>query len=540
MPRLNNTEESRLATLERLNPIAYLVPINEKMVSYLENFQGDSEHYTPQKAHEYRLLLASEIKKRKEKASRNKFALSATNSKSVQTVKAVKGKTNATKEVFAAIEPFAMQAGMAAGGPIGAIGAKLVVDKAHQRAQQAKKVVKGAVQILNEPKIVKTVTRVTAAAGAVATGGVVAGTLAPIMANTAQSLTQGAISASFSGITSNSGILSTVISPVVNATSSALGGVVGVTAGIVLPLALLYIAVPQLYKLFFWGLNKTVDAVAKNRNAFVDLSLLPDQGPLLELICNLSTLASIKKLDTELKLRGIANVKFNISNLFKKITNPDGEKLSQADEALYQLARKNSETLIKLSKKAAQDPKKLIHYQNLQITQELIKTIKEFIPIPTLSEEMRFCLSITGALISQEKAEIQEAFLHSLGQSLHDIANSDTSSLDSWTTDHTYESIASLQSERRYANIPSSKSNHTYENAPPVARHSHPHSKGARSQASTVASQRSSYTPLEHNTRSTPANPGFFRPASRHENMRSQADASSVASHSSYTPLRRS
>lgn len=533
MPRTNKKEESTSVILERLNPIASLVSLNEKIEIYLERFQGSSKHYTSQKANEYRRLLEAEIIKRKAKISRNNFALTLNNSTPAQIKLTKEKKVDATKEIFSGIKPMATQIGLTAIGPVGAIAAPLIVDKAHEKVQQVKKTVKGVVQFFNEPSIRTSTTKVAAAAGAVVAGGAVAGTLAPIMADAAQSLTQSAINTSFSGITGGSGILGTIISPIIDATSSTLGGVVGTTAAIVLPLALLYIAVPQLYKLFFWGMNKTVDRLTKNRNIFTDLSLLPNQGPLLELICNLSTLSSIKKLDTELRLKGMASVKFNISHIFKKITNPDNEKLSQADEALYQLAKKNAEKLIKLSKKASNKPESLIKYQNLQATKELIRNIKPSIPTATLSQEMLFCFSITGALINDEKLEIQQSFFYALKSALREpVDDSDTYSLDSWTTDHTYESIPSVKSERRYENVASKPMSHTYENTSLKE-------KVYLRRAKSGTSVSSHYTPLVHSGSVCPsvANLSFFEshPSRRGSATPSQTDT--AVSSRRYPPL---
>ena len=486
----NQQEETDLQALIRLNPEIHIDAINKKLSNYFSQYEGDSDQYTPEKAQEYRRLLEEDLVRRKEKAEKSKSAIvpTANNNR-------VKKQTGAATGIISDERKANLVAAAAASNPALGVAAHVGIGAVNTTAKTGKKVFNATVKMATEVDLRKNAARGLSGAGALVVGGAAAGLAAQTLATGAEVLTRGAVQSAFSGVTGNSGILGTIMTPVVNATSSALGGVAGTVAGVVLPLALLYIAVPRLYKLFFYGFKLGINAW-DNRNTPVDLSLLPEEGPLLELIGHLSTLAMIEKLDTELKLKGIANLKFNISNLFQKILHPGSNPaLSKEEQALYELAKKNAKSLITISKKA-NDPQKLKKYQNLQSTQNLIKTIENYLPENfnqhrALSKQMRFCLTIIGTLIHKEyEAHIQQSFFVGLKVALENTRQH--RNITSSSSSPTYQNIGPNRHAapaHRSTTLSSSASSHTYESIdhPRSAHRSAASSTTSHSTATTTA-----------------------------------------------------
>ncbi|WP_010598858.1 hypothetical protein [Rickettsiella massiliensis] len=456
MPRYQSQEiKERLARLEALNPEFNIIEINELIASYIS--QHDGEEYTPEKAEHYKAKLEQEFLRQKAKAEKNKSALVAVSKPASRQKPAGPG---AIENSITAKKNQAVAAAAASGNPALAVGIQAAHTVGGGIVKGAKAIGNTAVHLATETDLRKTGARVVSAAAAVAVGGLAAGAVTTGMANGGRAFVRGAISNAFKDV--NDGFLGFATRPVTEAIGNGLGGVAGAVIGVVLPIALLYLAVPRLYNLFFYGFKLGINAW-DNRHSAVDLSILPEEGPLLDLIGHLSTLSMIEELDTKLKLKGIANIKFNISNLFQKIMHPGSSPtLSQEEEALYQLAQRNAKKMIEISKKATNDPEKLRKYQNYSTTRSLIKIVETHLPSDfdknrEISKQMRFCLTVIGTLIQKEQtSDIQQSFLSAL-----------KSALAAPRTNLSY--AASTHSEHIYETIPENTPA-VYQNGTPAAR----------------------------------------------------------------------
>ncbi|ASQ46188.1 hypothetical protein [Legionella clemsonensis] len=278
----------------------------------------------------------------------------------------------------------------------------------------------------NIGSLAKNTSRVAAAAGALTVAGPLAGYGAKLGSSLAYDLGKNGITSAFDGVVSSAGIFRDPLSALTNAIGDVAGGVLGVTAGVVLPVGLLYVAIPKLYQLFFYTLNKAIDKIDKSLHPYTDLGFFP-QGVYLELMCNISTLAVKRELENSFALKGIANVKFNIQKIVDKVIHPLSDtSLSEEEQILYSCVKRNATKLIQIYKDLL-DSKKRFRYRQQPVSSELIKLFHTQIKAD-MSDKLEFCLVMAGQSVQSQQPEVHNSLYHILKQAFA-VKLEDTASL---------------------------------------------------------------------------------------------------------------